>query len=89
MQVLDGLLSNYELSQTVKKIQSFINLDSASIQEFLNELLEEKIISSKNQENETLYFANFYSLKTRGLFQYYRVVLNENLSDLKSIQHKS
>ncbi len=83
LQVLDCLLSNYELPQTIEEIQGFTDLDSESIQRSLEDLVSEKIVLSKEEENELIYFANFHSPKTIGLFQYYRAVLDENLSNLE------
>ena len=83
LQVLDCLLSNYELPQTVEEIQGFTDLDNTTIQEALTSLVNEKIILLKKEEDETEYLANFRSPKTTGLFQYYRAVLDENLSNLE------
>ncbi|MBI5146780.1 MAG: hypothetical protein HZA84_06120 [Thaumarchaeota archaeon] len=83
LHVLDCLLSNYELPQTVEEIQSFTNLDSTIIQEALEAFVNEKIIILQKDEDEAAYVANFHSPKTAGLFQYYRAVLDENLSNLE------
>ncbi len=83
LQVLDCLLSNYELPQTADEIQSFTSLDSEDVQEALNVLLGENIILLKKEDDESVYLANFRSPKTTGLFQYYRAVLDENLSNLE------
>lgn len=83
LHVLDCLLSNYELPQTVEDIQSFTALDSNSILEALSAFINEKIVISQNENDETVYLANFHSPKTIGLFQYYRAVLDENLANLE------
>ena len=83
LQVLDCLLSNYELPQTKDEIQSFTSLDSESIEEALNALITESIILLKKDDGESAYLANLRSPKTTGLFQYYRAVLDENLSNLE------
>ena len=83
LHVLDCLLSNYELPQTIEEIQSFTNLDGTNIREILDVFIHENIVTLKNEDGEQVYLANFHSPKTTGLFQYYRAILDENLSNLE------
>jgi len=78
--ILDFLLSNYGLKYSDGEISKINNVPIDSTKNILQTLLEEKIIKSEKDALDTVYYANFSSERTNGLFSYIRATLDENLN---------
>lgn len=77
--ILDFLLSNYDLKFSLDEISKINNVPTSLAENILGSLLEENIIKEEKNATEKLYFANFASERTEGLFRYIRATLDENL----------
>lgn len=80
--VIDCMLSNYDLEQTIENISKYTNLDTTTTLDIIENLTKENVIIKIGKSYKT----NFKSDRLIGLFSYYRATQKENLKSLEYLK---